>query len=200
MTLYLLFKFFCLSLVFFFPVIQTYTGRNVQIHTQRHTYTHTLSMVVLSLAAPLSMWKTSCLWAPVEMTALSLISLSTVQTSPNYSHCLPLRWHAHWIIDGHPAPVSLKVLPMGTHQPMDRYLPTHPLCLLYDSSLNYYANSNLFSWQRAVQRKACHQCMLCCVDVWWCDKSSFYIINGWSGDFQAVFQCYISPHFRKHYC
>lgn len=164
-----------------------------------HVYTHT--QYVLCLAAPPSLWKTSCLWAPVEMTALSLISLSTVQTSPNYSHCLPLCWHAHWIIDGRPVPGSLEALPMGTHQPIDRYLQTHPPCLLYDSSLNYYANHNLFSWQyTVVQRKACRDCMLCCVGAWWYNKWSFYVINGSSGDFKAFFQCYISPHFRKHYC
>ena len=148
--------------------------------------------------------KDLCLWAPVEMTALSLISLSTVQTSPNYSHCLPLCWHAHWIIDGRPAPVSLKASPMGTQQPVDKDLPTHTPCLLYDSSLNYYANSDLFPWQCAVvQRKACHCWPLCCVGAQWYKKLSFYHINRSSGDFKhfsdAIFD-HISGHITANIC
>lgn len=78
------------------------------------------------------------------MTALSLISLSTVQTSPNYSHCLPSRWHAHWIIDDCLAPISLKPSPMGTRQTVIRYLPTNTLSPLSDSSLNFHDVRKLF--------------------------------------------------------
>lgn len=99
-----------------------------------------------SLAAPSLLWKTSCLWAPEEMTALSLISLSSAQTSPNYSRCLPLRWHAHWIIDGRPAPVSLKASPTGTTAASGQDTCQRSAARLpRDSSLDYYSNSNLFS-------------------------------------------------------
>lgn len=78
------------------------------IHTHAHTCSHAASLAAASL-----LWTTSRLWAPEEMTGLSLISLSSAQTSPNYSHCLPLRWHAHWIIDGRPCPSQLKGLASG---------------------------------------------------------------------------------------
>lgn len=96
------------------------------VNAWTHSQTLTHSIWLSQLAASSLLWKTSCLCAPVEMTGLSLISLSTLQTSPNYSHCLLLRWHAHWIIDGVPAPVSLKASPIGRRRPMDRNMSTHP--------------------------------------------------------------------------
>lgn len=122
---------FCLPVAFFLftQTGSTYACMRTNIEFAKawtHSQTLTHSIWLSQLAAFSLLWKTSCLCAPVEMTALSLISLSTLQTSPNYSHCLLLRWHAHWIIDGRPAPVSLKALPIGRRRPMDRNMPTHP--------------------------------------------------------------------------
>lgn len=134
-------------------VIWAKAGRNTFAHMcankgskcKTHTHTHT-RYGSGSLAAPSLLWKTSCLWAPEEMTALSLISLSSAQTSPNYSRCLPLRWHAHWIIDGRPAPVSLKASPTGTTAASGQDTCQRGAARLpCDSSLDYYSNSNLFS-------------------------------------------------------
>lgn len=89
-----------------FACLCPFTGNKSNTHT--HTCSHAASLAAASLP-----WTTSRLWAPEEMTGLSLISLSSAQTSPNYSHCLPLRWHAPWIIDGRPCPSQLKGLASG---------------------------------------------------------------------------------------
>lgn len=77
------------------------------------------------------------LWAQEEMTGLSLISLSSAQTSPNYSHCLPLRWHAYWIIDGRPCPSQLKGLANGHRSSQwTGLLPTKLLLVCLNMTVN----------------------------------------------------------------